>query len=363
MEKSMKSKTLAPLYILQILQKYSDSEHLLEQSDLIQKLKEEHEIIIERKTVARIIANLVSAGYDVVNTRRGYYLASKPLEDDELQLLIDSVLFSRHISNKYAKDLIDKLAELGGPSLTKNIKHLARPDSVEREDNKQLFWNVAQASEAISDKHKTSFICSAYGYDKQLRPVWEKPVTVSPLRLAVARNHYYLIAVIDGNDCPTNFRLDKLSQMKVLNEPIDGETAKLLSNEKLDEYLRSHPLMYCGKSQKVTIRADKIIFDDIIDTFGKDFLVLKQDEYTVTVTLCANQCDIVEWALQNAAFVEILAPQHIRNGLIKNAETLANRYLTTASNKEKTPTKKELDKVIDESLDEYSDVIKALANS
>lgn len=349
MEKSLPSKTLAPLWILQILQKYSDCDHLLEQKYIIQKLKADYGVIVERKTVSRNINNLMSAGYDIEyvirKECRGYYLANKQFEDDELQLLIDSVLFSRHISDKYAQDLIDKLIELGGPSLIKSTRYLIKSNKIERENNKELFLNINTSNKAISNQHKLSFICNIYGCDKQLHPVWDNPVTVNPLRLTVARNHYYLIAIIDGNDCPTNFRLDKLTQLTILNDTIDKTAVAMLNNDTLDDYLRSHPFMYCGDSQTITLKADKIIFDDIIDTFGKDYSVLEQDETTATITLRANEYDIVEWALQNAAFVEILSPKHSRNGMIKNAQILTGKYLNSTTDETKEQDlPRELDK-------------------
>lgn len=327
MEKTLPSKTLAPLWILQILQKHSDYNHKLTQEDIIKMLKSEHSLEIERKTVSRNIANLVAAGYDIVDTRRGYYINSNSFDNSELQLLIDSVLFSRHISNNYAKNLIDKLIELGGPSLTTSVKNATRINDIDRETNKELFLNIELVSTAMLEHCKMSFVYYAYDFNKKLCPMWDEPIIVSPLRLVVAHGYYYLIAIIDGNDTPTNFRLDKLTNATIVNEPIPLSESSLLNDDNLDKYLRSHPLMYFGNSQNIKLKADKIIFNDIIDTFGKDFTVVDQDEYSATITLLANESEIVEWALQNAEFVEILLPQHTRDKIIKNAQILSSKYI------------------------------------
>lgn len=120
------SKKLLVLYILDILQKYTDEEHRLSQKEILEILRKEYEMIVDRKTVRRNLLNLMEYDCEIEcrevlrkKTDRSdssylgeceeeeaiwtdFYLKHK-FTDEELRLLIDSVLFSRHIPYRQVK--------------------------------------------------------------------------------------------------------------------------------------------------------------------------------------------------------------------------------------------------------------------
>ena len=58
-------KKLLILYILDILQKYSDEEHRLSQKDIQDILKKEYEMPVDRKAVKRNLLNLIEYGSNI----------------------------------------------------------------------------------------------------------------------------------------------------------------------------------------------------------------------------------------------------------------------------------------------------------
>ena len=56
----MGTKSMAVLQILQILRKYSNKEHALTQKQIADYLESDYGIVIERKAVARHLANLTA---------------------------------------------------------------------------------------------------------------------------------------------------------------------------------------------------------------------------------------------------------------------------------------------------------------
>ena len=129
----MGQKSLAPLQILKILRKYSDKEHVLTQNQIARYLERDYDIVIERKTVARNLDNLTAAGYQIEQTPKGVYLEDeREFDDSELRLLIDSVLFSEHISANYARALIDKLQKLGSVDLRRSLGEIRRTNQIQR---------------------------------------------------------------------------------------------------------------------------------------------------------------------------------------------------------------------------------------
>ena len=65
----------------------------------------------DRRSVKANIIALKELGYDI-SIENGYRLMSREFDDAELRILIDSVLFSKSISTRQAKDLIGKLLGL-----------------------------------------------------------------------------------------------------------------------------------------------------------------------------------------------------------------------------------------------------------
>lgn len=58
-------KKLLILYILDILQKYTDEEHRLSQKEILDILRKEYEMSVDRKAVRRNLLNLIEYGSDI----------------------------------------------------------------------------------------------------------------------------------------------------------------------------------------------------------------------------------------------------------------------------------------------------------
>ena len=152
-------KKLIIMNILDILRRYSDEDHRLSQKDIVEILRNEYDMSIERKSVRRNILNLMECGYEieysesvrmVPNKKTGepeesyiwsdFYLV-REFADSELRLLIDGLLFSKHIPYSQCKELVEKLEGLSNIYFHSRIRHIrTMPDAMP--PNKQLFYTV-----------------------------------------------------------------------------------------------------------------------------------------------------------------------------------------------------------------------------
>ena len=103
-------KKMIIINILDILKRYTDENHRLSQREIMDILEREYDMKVDRKAVKRNLMNLIDFGYQVEyseSIRQGkngeeeiiftdWYL-EKDFTDSELRLLIDSLLFSKHI--------------------------------------------------------------------------------------------------------------------------------------------------------------------------------------------------------------------------------------------------------------------------
>ena len=318
------NKKLLPFYILKILEEYSSDSQSLTQEAIANYLDKNYNLTVERKAISRNIGWLINdLNYDIENIHgKGYYLASRNFDDSELRFLIDAVRFSRLVPKAYADDLIEKLLQSGTPDLRKRMNAVKYVQTVFKAKTPQIFLNVDILDRAICEKKKVTFIYNEYGTDKKMSPVWEDKIVVSPKELVAANGYYYLIGLIENNDIYTNFRLEKITDIAVSDEAVDQSL-----NFNLKEYLSTHPLMYCGEPKTATIKIDSKIMGEIIDFFGEDFTVSKRDEDYIEIIVRANERDIIDFAMQNAYFAEVLLPSDLRQKIKRRVEQLHNKYL------------------------------------
>ena len=86
------------LYLLRILEQYSDEDHPLSTTELIKMLLEQYGISSHRTTIKADVEVLQAYGVDidVINsTQNKYYIAGRTFELPELKLLIDAVESSK----------------------------------------------------------------------------------------------------------------------------------------------------------------------------------------------------------------------------------------------------------------------------
>lgn len=306
-------KKLYILYILKILEKYSDCNHRLTQQDIIKLMEKEYGVSCERKTVSRNISDLADAGYEIERRDGGYYLDSRPFEDSELRLLIDSVIASRHIPARQAADLVDKLMGQSSVYFKNSLKHIYSLDKMEHEESNDLFWNLECIGEAIDRNRKIAFYYNKYGEDKKLHHTTEKEHVVNPYYIAIANGRYYLVANNDRYRDITHFRLEKISGARILKEARKPkeEIEEFKGGEGLSKHMVERVYMFSGSPCRVVMKVSPEGINDAIDWLGRDIRIEKKDGY-FTVETVTNKNAIKYWAMQFGERTEILEPEELR---------------------------------------------------
>ena len=316
----MESNTLAPLRVLQILQKYSDKNHKLKHQEIINILDREYGISSERKKITRILTNLETAGYIIERTKNGCYLECDDFDDSELRLLIDSVLFSKHIPSRFADDLINKLKNLGSISFREKAKYIYHANSFMRTAYKDIFYNIDIISQAITEKKAVSFFYNMYDLDATLHHVVDEKYMIYPYILMATNNNYYLVGEELKSKKVLSLRVEKITDIEIVTT---REKCVVFDPAK---YLLEHPYMQYGHIVYAVIKIDFPLIDEFIDKFGKNFSIIDQDEITKTICLTVNDSDLVSWAKENGDLVEVISPQSIRDQLREFSTGITKKY-------------------------------------
>lgn len=332
---NFEAKKMTVLRILNILEQHSDEEHPLTQKEIIGLLHSEYGISCERKAVGRNLLMLKEGGFDVVSVKRGSYLDSKSFEKPELRVLVDSVLSSRHINAKHSQDLINKLVALGGKYFSGHFKHLYNINEWQKSTNSDFFLNVEIADDAIDKGKKISFYYNRFGTDKKLHHTTEKKHVVSPYQLLLHNQHYYFIGKPDKHESLTPYRLDKITEIEMLDEisfPLTGIEG-YAGGLNLAEIATTLPYLFLEKPVKVEIRCNGDMINEIIDWFGRDVVILPKQNGYLSVIIKASQSAIIHWIMQYNEKVEVIAPQSLRDAVIDKIRKLNEIYGITPAEK------------------------------
>lgn len=338
------------LNILDILRKYTDEDHRLSQKEIVDILKTEYNMSADRKSVRRNLLDLMELGYEieyseairmVPNRKTGeleesyiwsdFYLV-REFTDSELRLLIDSLLFSRHIPYSQCRELVEKLEGLSSRYFESKVRHIRTlPDQAPQ--NRQLFYTIDVLDEAISKGKQVAFLYNRYGVDKKLHPEKDadgknKEYVVNPYQIAATNGRYYLIANYDKYDNVSHYRLDRISDIRLLPKSVKPQKqVKGLENGLLlPKHMAEHIYMFSGESVPVVMKAKKYIISDILDWFGNDTEFFDETPDEVTVRVTVNEQAMRHWGLQYARHARILSPQSLAEQIRKDLQTATENY-------------------------------------
>ena len=338
------------LNILDILRRYSDEEHRLSQKDIVEILRREYDMIVERKSIRRNILSLREYGYEIEysenvrmipNRRTGemeesylwsdFYLV-RDFTDSELRLLIDGLLFSKHIPYSQCRELVEKLEGLSNTYFRSRVRYIrTMPDTMP--PNKQLFYTIEVLDDAISQMKQVAFCYNSYGVDKKLHPRLNedgrvKEFIVSPYQIAAANGRYYLICNTQPHDNVSHYRLDRITDIRLLDTAARPAKAVqgLEHGFNLPKHMAEHLYMFSGESRPVRFRMKKSILNDVIDWFGTDIRFFDESSDEVTASVSVNMTAIRLWAIQYGPYVKVLSPESLADDVKKRLMQALEQY-------------------------------------
>ena len=339
---SAQSKNMLVMNILDVLKIFTDENHRLNQKDIVEKLESYCKMTVDRKAVKRNLMNLLDFGYDIKYTetirtnKKGeqetlysdWYLV-RDFTDAELRLLIDSLLFSKHIPYSQCKDLIGKIKRLSNKYFEAKVKHICNlPENMP--ENKQIFFNIDILDEAISKRKKVEFLYNDFGTDKKLHPRLgndgkPRKYVVNPYQMVATNGRYYLIGNYNKYENISHYRVDKITEIKLLDEPVKKRSYGEATLN-LPKHMAEHIYMFSGESSRVTMRIDKLLVNDVVDWFGKDVSFYDETEDKVTASVIVNLKAMRYWAMQYANYVEVLRPAKLREQIKEDLQNALGKY-------------------------------------
>lgn len=319
------------LYILNVLKKYSDEEHMLSTVEIQRKIKEIYNVEIDPRTIRRNI-NLLKYKLDYdISTRedngKGYYINRDPetdFEPGEVRAIIDNFSYANYIVPSAAKEIIKKCKNMQTVYENEKLKDYQIYSVNSKTENAEVIKNIEDISSSIYNNHKIKFEYWKYEITNKLEKQIVSTPTVSPFAIVYNKQEFYFIGIKDGQDKFYHYRLDRMKNVKELDEKITIKKTKA----QIKDFAESTVEMFGGKKEEIEAICNKCLLNAIFDIFGKNVTIEKipGNDENFKLIVDSNPMGFRMWAMRNIDMVEVIRPESLRNEMKEIVEKAIEKY-------------------------------------
>lgn len=317
------------LYLVKIFCEETDENHYITMPEIIQKLAD-NGVNADRKTIYRDIDELKKFGLDIMTSQDGrnfyYYLGSRDFELPELKLLVDAVQSSRFISENRTRELIKKIESLASRHDASQLHRQVLIAGRVKTMNESIYYNVDKLHQAINSDRQIRFRYYDWDLNKQLKPRYDgRWYQLSPWALIWDDEMYYVVVYDAKHGNVTHYRVDKMKEIDILDEPREGKEAFRQFN--LADYSKSLFGMYAGKETRVQLECENYMVGVVIDRFGKDIIIapVDEDHFRTTVTVAVSS-HFLGWIISLGGGIRITGPDSVVEQMKDLIKDLNDQY-------------------------------------
>ena len=327
---------MKPYLILQYLLHRTDKNHVVTAMELAEDyLKEECGISAERRSIYNDIKEINIAMYineyggDVEEAeeaiangefefivydkhKKGFYVAERHFDVDDMRLLAQCVYSTKFVSKAKADKLIDVICDFVSEYEAETIRQDSFLTDRIKVNNNRIIYNISTINTAISKNRKISFKYLTYAIsgnmDKQTER--KKSYIVSPFKLLINESNYYLIAFEQASGKIKTYRVDRMKDVVLIDEAREGEEA--FSAIDIQTYPQRIFSMFGGKRERVTIHFINPLLDTVVERFGNSARYLNEDEnhFTINAEICISK-QFFSWVCGFGKGAKIVSPSAV----------------------------------------------------
>lgn len=343
---------LKPYLVLQILLKNTDETHCLNSDQIISRL-EDYGIEAENRSIYRDIADINKALYaeeygcdldeaaeaiqeDEENKairynakEKGFHVVRRKINLNDVRLLAESVYSAKFIPHDLEQLLIDAVCEFTSRYEKETIRRESLVVDRVKTVNKQVLGNIETINEALRNAQKIKFKYTKYDIshlDKLSTRRGGSFITASPFQLLIENGNYYLFAYDGEAEKVWPYRVDRMQNIRILDEPRDGEDAFLELDIK--RYTRRVFSMFAGERITVQIRFVNTLLDTVVDRFGTEGVTYsKSGDSHFNVTAPVEVSDqFFAWVCGFRKRAKIIGPPRVVEQMKEFVEAIQSKY-------------------------------------
>ena len=322
------NKKMKLLFLLDILRKNTDENHIISMKEILSKLEMEG-ISAERKSIYADIETLKEYGFDIEMRKNptGYMLASREFELPELKLLVDSVQASKFLSEKKSNELIKKLESMTSKYESNELQRQVYVADRVKTTNEGIFYNVDKIHKAILGNSKIAYKYLEWNEKKELVAKKQgKEYIVSPISLVWSDENYYLVAYSEEDAKIKHYRVDKMKDILVTK--LQRDIPKDAKNFNLAKFSKGTFGMYGGDEVSVDLLFSKSLIGVMIDRFGNNIPIIpKGDNCYKTIVNVVKSGQFFGWLTGLGKDVKLIGPQNVVDEYKDYLNSIVENYL------------------------------------
>jgi len=306
-------------------------ERLLRVKEILETTDEDHSITCakilaqldsigiecNRKSVLRDIDFLKEYGMDLIkcdDNKLGVFLASRDFEDWELKVLIDAVRSANFLTRVQTDSLVERIASLASTASAQTLSAVPQSPSPIKFGSGATSVAIDVILRAIRKHRKVHFLYTYTGGDMAMKyrhSMNTEPV--SPYALIWQHDKYYLIGNWSGASPFSYYRLDRIHDIRMMDEPAVSLNELLPNGEEgLRNYISENIYATSGKRVVVELEAAEDMTDTVLDAFGDNATIeLKGDLIRCRIKTNENK-GLYRWLMQYAESLKIISPKRIQ---------------------------------------------------
>ena len=315
--------------LAQIMMEQTDDEHYITMPEIIEELAK-YDVTADRKSVYADLRDLSILGIEVegepIGNRYHYHVVSRAFELPELKLLVDAIQSSKFITEKKTNRLIKKLETLVSKYDAQKLQRQVFVSGRIKTMNESIYYTVDAIHNAISENKKIKFQYYQWNVKKEMElrhnGAWYH---ISPWGLSWDDENYYLVGYDSEAEQIKHYRVDKMLHIRMSNESREGK--EYFKKLDMADYAKKSFGMFGGKEQTVKLLVHNSLAGVIIDRFGKDIMMIPEDEqyFTVNVDVHISR-QFLGWVFSLGEQVRILKPDEVVVEMKKEIKRLNQQY-------------------------------------
>ncbi len=315
------------LVLRQLLLTRTDEEHPLSIRQMIGEL-ERWGIPCERKSLYDDLEQLRAFGLDVQCRKGrggGWFVGERDFELPELKLLVDAVQASKFITRRKSGALIRKLEGLASVHQARQLQRQVYVAGRVKTVNEGIYYNVDKLHAAVGARRAVSF--RYFDYNSRKERVFRREgarYAVSPCGLVWDNENYYLVGWDHDRGDVRHYRVDKMSDLSVTEQPLEGDAA---GGFDMAGYAQKHFGMFHGAEARVRLRCREELAGVVLDRFGQEAILAPEEGgfFTVTVAVVVSP-QFWGWLFGLGDGVELTAPKWAAEEYRQRLRSVARLY-------------------------------------
>lgn len=313
------------LKLVELLRRRTDEQHPMTTSEICAAMAEMG-IPCDRRIVKQDVDNLNELGYEVLVTTVGhekaYFVEDRNFSLPELKILIDAVHASSFITEKKSAELIEKLAALAGEHRAEVLKRNMVCFNTRKHSNEKILYTIDTLEEAILTQKKVIFLY--FDLDENGQRVYRRGghhYVVEPVALVFNEDNYYLSSYSSRFDNTSNYRVDRMDGVKIIDEPCCEKAVAL--RDEVSAYTEQAFKMFGGQTEDVVLEFQRGLTGVVYDRFGEGVKMLPSGENKCIATVKVRVSPVFwGWLFQFAGEMRILSPTSLQEEYRQRAEKL-----------------------------------------